>query len=226
MTQSTKEPSREPKPRRCSAVNAFGLVLVLGLFLGAAPLQAEDAWTVIERFRRHLEDRSPFSARFDQTYLPEGFSTGETEGGRFSLSLPECLRWDYGDPYPKSFILCGDVFHYWNADEPEGHRDEIDALSQPGLDLLLLDFSQLRERYLVGSVVDSEGSLEIVLKPVEPNELAVSATLILESSELDLIELSYVDEVGNRTTFRISDYREGLEHGTFNPPEDVEWVEE
>ncbi len=210
-------------PRRWALVpvGALGVALLLCV----APLQAEDAWTVIERFRSHLEDRSPFSAKFDQTYLPEGFSTGETESGRFSLSLPECLRWDYDDPFPKSFILCGDVFHYWNADERDGHSEEIDALSQPGLDLLLLDFSELRQRYLAESVVEREGSLEIVLKPVEPNELAVEATLVLESPELDLIELSYVDEVGNRTTFRISDYREGLEHGTFNPPEDVEWVE-
>ena len=142
-----------------------------------------------------------------------------------TLALPECLRWDYDDPFPKSFILCGDVFHYWNADEPEGHREKINALGQPGLDLLLLDFSELRQRYLAEPVVEGEGSLEIVLKPVEPNELAVEATLVLESSGLDLIELSYVDEVGNRTTFRISDYRGGLEHGTFNPPEDVQWVE-
>ena len=224
MTQPRGTPSTPPRLRRYAAVCAGPLALAL--LLGSAPLQAQDAWTVIERFRRHLGDRSPFSARFDQTYLPEGFSTGETEGGRFSLSLPECLRWDYEDPYPKSFILCGDVFHYWNADEAEGHREEIDALSQPGLDLLLLELSQLRERYFAGAVVEGEGFLEIVLKPVEPNELAVAATLVLDPSELDLIELSYVDEVGNRTTFRISDYREGLEHGTFNPPEGVEWVED
>ncbi len=169
---SARSPLTLPTLKHSAIVRACALGVTL--LLGTTPLEAEDAWTVIERFRSQLEVRSPFSARFDQTYLPDGFSTGETEGGRFSLSLPECLRWDYDDPYPKSFILCGDVFHYWNADEPQGHREEIDALSQPGL---------------------------------------------------DLVELSYVDEVGNRTTFRISDYRGGLEHGTFNPPEDVEWVE-
>ena len=51
-------------------------------------------------------------------------------------------------------------------------------------------------------------------------------TAVLDPAGLDLRELSYLDEVGNRTTFVISDYEPGLEHGTFNPPEDVTWVED
>ena len=196
---------------------------ILLILVASLPAGAEDAWDLLGRFRSHLEAQSPFSAHFEQTYLPEGFSTGETEGGDFFLSLPECLRWDYDDPYPKSFILCGDVFHYWNPGEPEGHREEIDALSQPGLDLLLLDLGQLRERYVAEPVLRGEGPIEIVLRPVEPNEYAVQANLVLDSEALDLRELSYLDEVGNRTSFLITDYHPGLEHGTFNPPEEVEW---
>ena len=64
-----------------------------------------------------------------------------------------------------------------------------------------------------------------MLRPVEPNEYAVQANLILDAEVLDLRELSYLDEVGNRTSFLITNYRAGLEHGKFNPPENVAWVE-
>jgi len=186
----------------------------------------EDAWLILERFRESLELQSPFSAHFLQSFTPEGFSSAETEGGTMSMSLPECLRWDYDEPFPKSFILCGDVFHYWNPGDPKGHREEIEAREQPGLDLLLLGTADLRERYSIAASVRLAESIEIVLLPLEENEYASSATLLLDSDGERLLELRYVDPDGNRTTFAISDYRAGLDSGTFNPPLDVIFEED
>ena len=74
-------------------------------------------------------------------------------------------------------------------------------------------------------VIRSSHSIEIVLRPMVPNEFAVQASLVLASELFDLLELSYLDDADNRTVFSITDYSSGLEHGTFNPPEDVAWVE-
>ncbi len=125
--------------RRCSSLYSSRALRTAAPAAPADPPKSDDsAWQSIETFRQNLAKRSPFTASFVQTYLPEGFSTGEKESGRMALHLPDCLRWDYGEPYPKSFILCGNVIHYWNGGDTEGHVEEIEAKREPGLDLLLV----------------------------------------------------------------------------------------
>jgi outer membrane lipoprotein-sorting protein len=199
--------------------------VALALAIGS-PAGAEDSpWQSIETFRKNLARRSPFTAAFVQTYLPEGFSTGEKETGRMALHLPECLRWDYGEPYPKSFILCGDVIHYWNGGEKEGHIEEIEAKREPGLDLLLVPVEELQRRYSATAKRTAQG-MTLTLRPTEPNEFVTEATLEIDAKLDRLRVLRYVDPEGNRTEFAISDYQAGIKNGTFNPPRDIKWLDE
>jgi hypothetical protein len=191
-----------------------------------APAAAQDeAWRAVETFRGNLKKRSPFTARFVQTYLPEGFSTGEKESGRMALHLPDCLRWDYDEPYAKSFILCGDTIHYWNEGEKEGHVDEIDAEREPGLDLLLVGVDELERRY-TARIERSAKSVAVTLRPIEKNEFVAEATLEMDPGLTELRALRYLDPEGNRTEFRISGYEAGVATGTFNYPKDLEWLDE
>ncbi len=91
--------------------------------LSLVPLTAaaqKDSWAVLSGVRQSLVEAGPTEASFTQTYIPAGFSSGEKETGRMSLSLPDCLRWDYQDPYPKGFLLCGEVVHTWMKYLPTG----------------------------------------------------------------------------------------------------------
>ena len=143
------------------------LLSLLLAFAPADPPKSDDsAWQSIETFRKNLAKRSPFNASFVQTYLPEGFSTGEKESGRMALHLPDCLRWDYGEPYPKSFILCGNVIHYWNGGDSEGHVEEIEAKREPGLDLLLVPVDELQRRYTASSKRTAQG-VAVTLRPTD-----------------------------------------------------------
>jgi outer membrane lipoprotein-sorting protein len=200
------------------------LTTVPGLAAAADP-PTDPAWKAIETFRGNLARRSPFSAKFVQTFLPEGFSTGEKESGRMALHLPDCLRWDYDEPYPKSFILCGDVIHYWNPGETEGQIDEIDADHEPGLDLLLVGVDELQERYTAAMKRTADG-VAVTLRPTAANEFVAEATLELDAKLDRLVALRYLDPEGNRTEFRISGYQAGVATGTFNPPKDVTWLDE
>ncbi len=202
------------------------LLGILGLSLGGSTLRAQgdEAWQALERYRAGLHEDSPFSASFTQSFLPSGFSTAETESGVLALSLPECLRWDYDDPFPKSFILCGDVLHYWNPEDEEGHREELDARRQPGLDLLLLEADELRDRYVAELLESGDDGVAVQLTPLEENDIVSVAVLRLDARLRRLTELIYTDPDGNRTSFRITDYVSGLELGRFNPPQDREWL--
>lgn len=203
--------------------------LAAGLAAAADPPKGqggdEAVWKSIETFRNNLARRSPFTASFVQTYVPEGFSSGEQESGRMSLHLPDCLRWDYGEPYPKSFILCGDVIHYWNGGETEGHIEQIEAKREPGLDLLLVGVDELQRRYRASSKTIAQG-VAITLRPIVPNEFVTEATLEIDSKLDRLRVLRYLDPDGNRTEFALSDYQSGVKTGTFNPPKDVKWLDE
>ena len=117
-----------------------------------------------------------------------------------ALHLPDCLRWDYGEPYPKSFILCGNVIHYWNGGETEGHVEEIEAKREPGLDLLLVPVDELQRRYTASSKRTPQGVV-VTLRPTEASEFVVEATLEIDAKLDRLRVLRYVDPEGNRTEF-------------------------
>ncbi len=109
----------------CAAVRAVipGALALLAVFASAGsaaaaePAAGGDPWLTLERVRASLIEDGPAGAEFVQTYVPAGFSTGEEERGRLALALPDCLRWDYEEPYPKSFLLCGEEAFYL---EPRG----------------------------------------------------------------------------------------------------------
>jgi len=230
--------SRATEPRRAAPLGRGAVLpLVVGVVLAtsigalgaaraaAAAEPAAEPWRAIETFRGNLERMSPFTAKFVQTYLPEGFSTGEQESGRMALHLPTCLRWDYGEPYPKSFILCGDVIHYWNPGESEGQVDEIEADREPGLDLLLVGVDELQRRY-TATLERSSTAVTIMLRPTTLNDFVAEATLEISLDLAELRALRYRDPEGNRTEFRISDYQSGVTAGTFNYPKDIEWLDD
>src|SRR4029453_16738257 len=125
-------------------------ITVISILAMALPLcgarAAADAWSVLDRAREQMHGQGPQLWSFEQTYLPSGFDRGEQESGRVALDLPKCVRWDYDDPYPKSFLLCDKTLWAWSAGDPAGHLYELDE-AQPGLDLLLLAVPDLTQRY-------------------------------------------------------------------------------
>jgi outer membrane lipoprotein carrier protein len=213
--------------RRIALLLVLALLAAPGSRAAAAdpPKGDDSAWQSIETFRQNLAKRSPFSAKFVQTYLPEGFSSGEQESGRMALHLPDCLRWDYDEPYPKSFILCGNVIHYWNGGDTEGHVEEIEAEREPGLDLLLVPVAELQRRYTASSKRTAQG-VAVTLRPSAANEFVAEATLEIDAKLDRLLALRYLDPEGNKTEFAISDYQSGTKTGTFNPPRDIKWLDE
>lgn len=231
-----------------SAVCAPALSLALSLTLGlplAAPSPARAAeppapWAVLDAARESLATAGAERAEFVQTYLPAGFSSGEEERGRVALDLPECLRWDYDEPFPKSFLLCGERVWSWNPEDRRGRTGALDRESQPGLDLLLLPVEELSGRY-AAEIVDRGGDrVTIALTPeaerAEGVEAATGAetaagaeltgaTLVVDTEAQRLVELAYEDREGNRTRFVLSGYEAVEAEGLFEAPSWVEWEE-
>ena len=205
--------------------------LPLALLLAAAlvPLGAAaqgDPWASLDRVRDSLAAAGPSQASFTQTYVPAGFSSGETESGTLALSLPDCLRWDYRQPYSKTFLLCGEVAHYWNAEDRAGRRYTVDRENEPGLDLLLLGVEELKTRYRATQKRAENGRVAIDLVPRKRLEAVASATLVVDPSANRLVGLSYADREGNRTRFTLGDYRKLSGDTAFDPPRHVRFQEQ
>lgn len=210
------------------------MLLLLGLTarptLGAqAPAPDDVSWQTLAAVRESLTTAGPTRASFTQTFIPSGFSTGDQETGTLSLHLPDCLRWDYAEPYPKAFLLCGSSAHLWNSEDGTGRRYDVDRETEPGLDLILLGIEDLKERYRVATEPTEGGAGEVLtlhLTPLEESGPITGATLQVDPETNRLTGLSYTDDEGNLTRFEIEGYRPLEEDSVFSPPTDIEWTEE
>ena len=203
---------------------AIGLFLAGGLAV-AAPARA-DGWAALRELRARLESQ-PQVADFLQEYLPAGFSSGDRETGRLTLALPECLRWDYDEPFAKSYLLCRETVWTWNPGESSGRTFQVDPEQERGLDLLRLGVERLAERY-TAELVDGPGqATEIRLEPTGPATEIASATLTLAADDGSLAELTYRDVEGNTTRFAFSEQRPVAEEAVdLRPPADLTWIED
>jgi outer membrane lipoprotein-sorting protein len=205
------------------------VLLVSTLFVTAAGASfAEDgaAWAVLDTARKSLAASGPERAEFVQTYVPAGFSSGEEEAGRIAFRLPDCLRWDYAEPYPKSFLVCGERVYSWNPEDRRGQTAAVDRESQPGLDLLLLPVDELSGRYDAKAEDAGAGRVAVHLEPragMAGRTELTDATLVVDTRSDRLVEVSYQDREGNRTTFRITGYEALPDRSVFDPPDGISW---
>jgi outer membrane lipoprotein-sorting protein len=193
---------------------------------GVAGAQAQpvpNPWLVLQGVRQSLVDSGPTGATFTQTYIPAGFSSGDSEGGRLALALPDCLRWDYQSPYPKGFLLCGGVAHSWNPADKTGRRYRVDRKNEPGLDLLLLGVDDLKNRYNATSRPLDGGNVAVDLSPKGKAEELTDASFTVDPASKRLVEVSYHDREGNLTRFVIKDYKGLPRQGQFSPPAGIRW---
>lgn len=196
-----------------------------GAPLDAAAARDADPFAVLEALRGKLLAASPLEARFVQTFYATGFEEGDEESGKLAIALPRCLRWDYGDPFPKSFLLCEQTAYYWNPGEHSGKRYPIEDEETPGLDFFLLMPEELRSRYEATMTHPEPGRSRIDLIPHQPTPDVVALHVLVDDEAERLRELSYEDEEGNRTRFELFDYTPGADTALFEPPEGMKWEE-
>ena len=187
----------------------------------AAP---DDPWLLLGQLRENLS-ATPQKARFVQEYLPAGFNTGDRETGVLYLAIPRCVRWDYLDPYPKSFLLCDTEIHTWNPADSAGRRFEFSDSDETGIDLLRLRLEELQSRYHARLEIGDQNSIIVVLSPVNADFVLTEARLRVDAPGQRLLGLSYSDQEGNTSRFEISGYEALADEAVFEPPTGLEWIE-
>jgi outer membrane lipoprotein-sorting protein len=215
--------------RSPTSLRLTGLLLAVAA-LAAVPAHAADSenspWTLLETLRNSLQKSGPMTGRFTQTYIPAGFESGDRESGHLSMWLPDCLRWNYEEPQPKSFLVCQGEVYFWNEGEASGRHYKIDPHKETGLDLLLVPVAALRERYVASSRLERNGSYVISLTLPSVDDESFSAEIHLDAAGERVVGLEYTDTEGNLTRFRINSYAKLSHTALFSPPSDVRWTQE
>ncbi len=199
---------------------AAGLGFVLLLPAGA---RAAPPWDLLAATRDRLTE-GPQIADFTQTFVPAGFAAGETETGTVALALPDLLRWDYRDPFPRTFLVQGDTVFTWNAGETTGRRFPLAGEDAQHLELLRLDVERLRRRYEAATTGDGAAGVEVRLTPPAGDERLVEVTLTLRRPDLLPVGLAYRDIEGNATRFSFAEFRPLDGADVFLPPPAIEWL--
>lgn len=203
---------------------ALTLALAPGALRAAEPA-AIDPWKALTELRLQLAASGALAAKFRQSFVPAGFATGDEESGRVALALPDCLRWDYSEPYPKSYLLCGSRLHTWAAGEPQGERLHVEARNEAGLDLLLLPVEELQVRYTAVARPASGGAITVELVPTAKGSRIARAELSFDLASQRPTALSYRDRDGNLSTFRFDAFELLDDDTLFTPPTTLIWKE-
>lgn len=175
---------------------ALGLLLFLPL-----PAQA-DGRAALERFLDGLET---FSAEFSQTLTDETDFVLQEAEGRFSLAVPDRLRWELDAPFEQSIVADGE--HLWTYD-PELRQATVRPLEQAlGATplALLTQPHRLDERFEVVEEAASEG-LRLVLVP-KTREADFTRLELDLTGEGQLLALGFQDVFGQRTEIRLREAR-------------------
>ncbi len=221
MTTNSDRQRTPPALRGPAAVLSLVLLTVSAAPSGAAA----DPWERLAAARSSLAGAGPVAAPFDQSFLPAGFSAGEEESGVVAMALPDCLRWDYAEPFPKVFLLCGDTVWSWSPEDAAGRKEHIDAAEAAGLDLLLVAIDRLRERYEATWVDDGAGRARLELLPRTGDTGFREAALEIDAATGHPALLTWIDREGSRTSFRLGPFEPLEDSGRFAPPPGISWQE-
>ena len=167
-----------------------------------------------------------WQADFVQYFLPAGFSTGDRETGSLFLALPDCVRWDYDEPFAKTFLLCGETIHTWNPGEPAGRRFTLSGGDEPGIDLLRLRLEELRLRYNAQVTENEADVLTVILTPLDEANAITEASLRVDRQGRFLRGFSFRDREGNVSRFEISALEAHTEPEVFELPVDLDWLDQ
>lgn len=184
-------------PRYVSLVLALGLAAAIHGQTAPAPGEDQtEAWEALIATRNVLA-HAPRAIPFEQTFVPAGFSTGDRETGVASFDLPDCVRWDYLDPDPRSYLLCGETVLAWNEGEDSGRRLRLRGGESGAFELWLSPIEELKDSYRAKLARDGTS---VRIQPLDEAEFVSAEILVDDESGLPL-RFEYRDLEGSVTSF-------------------------
>ncbi|MEL6792445.1 MAG: outer membrane lipoprotein carrier protein LolA [Pseudomonadota bacterium] len=171
------------------------------IFAAVLPAQSNDA-RELARISAYLNGISTLAGDFVQID-PDGILSE----GRFMISRPGRIRFEYNDPNPALVIADG----FW-VGVIDKRYDAIDRypLSETPLNLILKDDVNLGREGAVRSIEQADGQMRVLaIDPDYPDRGSI--TLVFGANPLELRQWIIDDSQGGVTTVALSDTRSGVD---------------
>lgn len=185
--------TRKPFPFIACAVLLAAIAFV--------PLSAsDDARAALDRF---LEGLETYSAEFAQTLTDEtGFVLQEADG-RFSIGLPDRLRWELDAPFEQQIVADGEYLWIHDPELRQATVRPVDAALEATPLALLTQPHRLDEQFLVAEEEVAEG-WRLVLRPRAPDADFTRLEVDLGPKD-ELLGLAFMDIFGQRTEIQLQE---------------------
>ena len=192
-----------------------------------AELALVDRLTTPRRVQRWLDSWQRLAGRFQQAVSSPTLPADQVESGRFEISRPDRMRWDYQQPERKLAVTDGVETWLYLPDDRQVIRGRLETLRRDGAVALLLSGGlRLREVFQVAhEEVAADGGLELVLQPLSDSE-TVARVDLMAAADGRVLAFTVHDPAGNRVRWSLDDLRldPELDDGRFRfrIPEGVE----
>ena len=223
-----KSLDRRGRSPRVFAGLLAGVVSVCGVSSADGPVGVSDrdsAREIMRRLDRRLRSVGTMKGRFVQTFTSSGLGVPQSEGGRFFLSRPDLMRWEYTTPGKKTAISDGTHTWLYVPEDDVVYRGSVAVWKGGGAFSILAGGSLLEEYEPVdaeAATAQRRGDVVLTVKPLKERDDFATLVLEIEPGELKLTSMTAVDGAGNRISVIFSDVEENVKLDralfSFSPP--------
>jgi outer membrane lipoprotein-sorting protein len=187
-----------------------GAALIVTLIAMAAPAFAETAMPAVlspddradvARIEQYLNDLTTLSARFTQVA-----STGEVSGGRFYMSRPGKMRFEYDPPVPILLVATGTLLVY--VDKELQQVSQVLQNTTP-VGVLVRKDVKLEDGTTIVGFERRPGVIRVAMTETDHPEQG-SIALVFADRPLMLRQWHVTDARGTVTTVTLSNVRSGM----------------
>jgi hypothetical protein len=172
---------------------------MLSTLLAIALAAATPATVTLDQVSAALHRSPAWHAAFTQRYLPAGFETGASDGGRLTVAFPAMLRFDYAGQAARVFATDGAIARDVDGAAAACTAVRLDAGAWGRLPLTaILDPGAARSSFVVAAA-----GRTLTLTAREPTPELASIEIVVAEDELPQ-RVTVVDESGDRNEFGFS----------------------
>ncbi|RYZ34342.1 MAG: outer membrane lipoprotein carrier protein LolA [Myxococcaceae bacterium] len=218
---ATKAPAAAPKP---AATTEASPAAPAPTAPKPAPKMTAEVKTLVDRMQAFYEKTNDFKSGFKQDYKYKTFRRTQSSTGTVTYKKPGLMRWEYGNPSPRTFVLAGSKVYAYDPAAQTLSVAAVDTNQLSASVTFLFGQGKLADEFAIskGDCKDCKGTL-LVLDPLKTEPRFRQVRLEVDPASAQVLKSTVVDPDGSENTIAFVDLKTnvGIAADSFklNPPE-------
>jgi outer membrane lipoprotein carrier protein len=155
-----------------------------------------------DRVQSWLDSWTSLSGRFEQIVSSPTLPSDQVEAGRFEISRPDRMRWDYSSPEKKLAVTDGVHTWLYLPEDRQVVRGTLERLRRDSaVSLLLTGTLRLDEAFEVTLAEEAGGEIRLSLRPRRSSD-AIASVDLRAAADGEILGFTVTDPSGNRVSWR------------------------